>query len=95
MEAMLESTSKMVTLELGPKFHGCVPARIWEGTTASGVKFQAFVVCVAVAAGQDQAEADVRRCWARDPLVLMEGTVEGSGEASHTQDTRGKEPRVM
>jgi len=59
MEAMLVSTSKMVELELGPEFRGCVPARIWEGTTAGGVKFQAFIVRVAVADGEDLEQFEI------------------------------------
>jgi integrase/recombinase XerD len=44
---------------------------------------------------QEQAEADVRRSWKRDPLVLMEGAVEVPGEPNHTPDTRGNGERIM
>lgn len=44
---------------------------------------------------QVQAEADVRRSWARDPLVLMETPTETSNEANHTQDTHGNGNRLM
>ncbi|MGB6200380.1 MAG: hypothetical protein WA871_10320 [Candidatus Acidiferrales bacterium] len=44
---------------------------------------------------QEQAEADIRRAWSRDPLVLMENSAQPSGETNHTQDTRGNGGRVM
>ncbi|MGO9642462.1 MAG: tyrosine-type recombinase/integrase [Candidatus Acidiferrales bacterium] len=34
---------------------------------------------------QEQAEADVRRTWARDPLVLLESVSENSGDTKVTQ----------
>lgn len=51
-----------------------------------------------VIARQEQAEADVRRAWARDPVVIVESLapiVTPSEATNHTPDTRGKEPPVM
>lgn len=43
MKILLESTSAFVTLDTPD---GSVPARLWEGTTASGVPLHAYVVRV-------------------------------------------------
>lgn len=49
MKITLQNTEKMVTLN-------GVPARIWEGSTAKGVRVIAFVTRLAVAADDDAAE---------------------------------------
>lgn len=55
MEASLRSTSKIVHLN-------GVPARVWEGKTASGVEVHAFITRVAVREGQgDAVYADFER----------------------------------
>jgi integrase len=48
-----------------------------------------------VRARQEQAEANVRRTWVRDPVVLMADEVAASGETKGTQEVRGKDRRVM
>jgi integrase/recombinase XerD len=44
---------------------------------------------------QEQMEADLRRSWSRDPLVIMENAAFASSETNHTQFTRGKGEPVM
>jgi len=61
----LESTTKIV------RVNG-VPARIWEGTTDSGIPVHCYVTRIAVAQGQDttQFERELREC--RTPSVEVE-----------------------
>lgn len=49
MRITLESTTKMVEVN-------GVPARIWEGTTESGIPIHAYITRVAVETNQNQAE---------------------------------------
>jgi len=49
MKITIESTSKIVELN-------GVPCRVWEGTTAGGVKMHAFVTRVAVHKNDDASE---------------------------------------
>lgn len=52
MEICLESTSKVVTLVID----GCdVPARIWQGHTASGTPIQVFITRIAPEVPADDA----------------------------------------
>lgn len=53
MKVTLESTSKIITLvvEGNP-----VPARLWEGMTANGVKCHAYITRIAVSKDDDSAE---------------------------------------
>lgn len=53
MKATLESTSKIVTLQIGG---ADVPARVWEGVTENGVKCHAFVTRIAVSNDGDASE---------------------------------------
>jgi len=53
MQVMLESTDRIVEL-ITPD--GVIPARIWEGTTASGIRCHAFVTRIAVHKDADAAE---------------------------------------
>lgn len=46
MKVTLESTDKIVVLHAGAD--GDVPARIWEGTTDSGIRCHAFITRIAV-----------------------------------------------
>lgn len=46
MKVTLESTDKIVTLHVGAD--GDVPARIWEGSTESGIRVHAFITRIAV-----------------------------------------------
>ena len=49
MKAILESTSKMVTMN-------GVPCRIWEGVSDGGVPFLAFITRVAVKLDADNSQ---------------------------------------
>lgn len=49
MKVTLQSTTKIVQLN-------GVPARIWEGTTESGIPVHAYVTRIAVHEDQDQME---------------------------------------
>lgn len=53
MQATIESTDKVVELVVDG---ATVPARVWEGVTASGVPFHAFITRVAVKEDEDTAE---------------------------------------
>lgn len=55
MKLTIESTSKIV--ELQPQGGaGAIPARIWEGETANGVKVHVYVTRIAVSLAADQSE---------------------------------------
>lgn len=54
MTVTLHSTEKIVTLHAGAD--GDVPARIWEGTTDSGIKVHAFITRIAVHKELDSAQ---------------------------------------
>jgi len=53
MEVTLHSTPKIVLLVVEGRE---VPARIWEGTTASGIPCHAYVTRIAVADNLDASE---------------------------------------
>lgn len=53
MKLTLESTEKIVTIESAG---GQVPARVWQGTTESGVDVVCFITRVAVRRDADQSE---------------------------------------
>lgn len=55
MKATLESTSKIVELKPTPGRY-TVPARLWEGTTASGIRFVAYVTRVMVSSNADNSQ---------------------------------------
>ena len=55
MKVTLESTTKIVDLVVDGK---PIPARIWEGTTANGVRCHAYITRIAVASKDDSAEFD-------------------------------------
>ncbi|HEY4836990.1 MAG TPA: tyrosine-type recombinase/integrase [Candidatus Acidoferrales bacterium] len=44
---------------------------------------------------QEQVEADVRRTWADDPIVILENAAAESEAAKVTPELRGKSPRIM
>ena len=50
MKVILESTTKIVELATSD---GVVPARIWEGTTDSGIPVHAYITRVAVDRNED------------------------------------------
>lgn len=53
MKVELESTSKIVTLVIGGAE---VPARVWEGKTAKGIRCHAFITRLGVAKDDDASE---------------------------------------
>ena len=53
MKVTLESTTQIVDLETPT---GTVPARIWEGTTESGVRVHALITRIAI--DRDEPRAD-------------------------------------
>ncbi len=55
MEVTLKSTEKIVQLVINGR---TVPARIWEGHSAGGVKCHAFITRIACHGDQDTAEFD-------------------------------------
>lgn len=59
MEVNLTSTSKIVTIVKGGVE---IPARVWEGVTAAGVKVQALITRIAAQQDQDlsQFEAELQ-----------------------------------
>lgn len=64
MKVTLESTTKIVELN-------GVPARIWEGTTESGVPCHAYITRIAVHRDEDnsQFERELQQC--REPTVVI------------------------
>lgn len=62
MKLSLESTDQFVTLN-------GVPARVWEGTTASGVRVHAFITRIAVHRDDDGAELERELTEHRPPTV--------------------------
>lgn len=63
MKLQLESTTKTVELVVNGV---SVPARIWEGTTESGIPVHAFITRVAVKPDQplEQFELELKSCCA-------------------------------
>ncbi len=53
MKVILESTDKVIELKIG---NAIVPARLWEGVTAGGIKCHAFITRIAVHKDDDAAE---------------------------------------
>lgn len=75
MKLIIESTSKVVELELPLSMSNprgaVVPARIWEGQTDTGIRVHCYITRVAVGNEQDQSqfEAELRECRAPSPAV--------------------------
>jgi hypothetical protein len=61
MKITVESTTKVVELET---LKGTVPARIWEGTTDSGIPVHVFITRIGVHESQDQTqfEKELKTC---------------------------------
>lgn len=68
MKVTLESTSKIITLVVNG--HD-VPARIWEGTTANGIKCHAYITRIAISKDDDAAEfeRDLKEHAAPTPAI--------------------------
>ena len=69
MKITLESTTKIVEIRLPGG--ASMPARIWEGTTGTGILVHAYVTRLAVARGADasQFEAELQVCREPSPDV--------------------------
>lgn len=65
MRATIQNTDRVVTVN-------GVPARVWVGTTESGVRFQALITRIAVEEGEDseQFDTELRRCDAPVPELF-------------------------
>ena len=64
MKLILESTTKIVELKTKD---GIVPARIWEGTTASGITVHAFIARVAIDGNETRTEEFERELQEQRP----------------------------
>ncbi len=71
MRVTLESTDKLIELETPT---GRVPARIWEGQTASGIPCHAFVTRIAVHKDLDTSEFDRELQAHRAPSAAIANT---------------------
>ncbi len=56
MKVTLVSTSKVVQLRKGGQD---IPARVWEGTTAAGIKCHAFIAMIAADEAEDLEEFNI------------------------------------
>ena len=65
MKITIESTTKIVQL-------GSVPARIWEGTTDSGIAVHCFVTRIAVAKTDDASQFERELLEQRAPSQAVE-----------------------
>lgn len=70
MKVTLESTTKIVELVLADGTI-CPYARLWEGTTESGVPIHAFVLRIAVANDQDHTQFDAELLEQRPPSAAV------------------------
>lgn len=73
MKVTLESTDKVVELKTPS---GVIPARLWEGTTASGIKCHAFITRIAVHKDDDAAEFERELKEQRAPSRELSGVYE-------------------
>lgn len=64
MKITLESTSKIVELQIRPG--AAVPARVWEGHTEGGIPCFAFITRIAPAIPADQLTAEQDAEFQRD-----------------------------
>lgn len=69
MIVTLESTTKIVRLVVDGRE---VPARVWEGTTSSGIPCHAYITRIAVAPDQDAAEFERELLEQRRPTPAIE-----------------------
>lgn len=55
MKVTIYSTNKIVMVKPGPLYDG-VPARIWEGTTESGIKVHCYITRIAIDKNEPNVE---------------------------------------
>lgn len=70
MKVTLESTDKIVELTLNGQ---TLPARVWEGETANGVKVHAYITRIACAIDADASdfERELQECRPPSPGVAV------------------------
>lgn len=72
MKLIIESTDKIVELEFAEaRGAALVPARVWEGRTASGIPVYCFVTRVAVHEDRDQAQFEAELRETRKPSAAV------------------------
>jgi hypothetical protein len=71
MKVTLHSTSKIVELVVDGNKR--IPARIWEGETAGGVKCHAYIVRIAAADNQDLSEFERELQAHKPPTAEVNG----------------------
>lgn len=69
MKVTLENTDKLVDLVIPDG--GTIPARIWEGTTDTGIRVHAYITRIAVAVEDDQEQfvRELKECRAPSAAV--------------------------
>ncbi len=68
MKVTLENTDKIVELTLNGQ---TLPARIWEGTTAGGIRCHAFITRIAVHEDDNAAEFERDLAEQRKPSAAI------------------------
>lgn len=66
MQVQLQSTTKVVELVINGVN---VPARIWEGHTAAGVKCHAYITRIACSPGEDEQQFKAELLEQREPTI--------------------------
>lgn len=69
MKVTLESTTKIVELSLNGQ---TLPARVWEGETAHGIRCHAYITQIAVAPDLDATEFEKDLQEHRKPTTAVE-----------------------
>jgi hypothetical protein len=78
MKVLLESTTKVATLNTPD---GSMPARIWEGTTADGVRVYAYIPQIHAVHLNDAHRLDEWNAMDnREPSPIVLAIVEGGGD---------------
>jgi hypothetical protein len=87
MKITIESTTKLVTLN-------GVPARLWEGTTSSGIPVVAFVTRVAVPEGQPTEQFELELKEQKSPTPELAGAFDARllSEADALEERHLSEP---
>ncbi len=76
MTITIESTDRIIQLTTQA---GTVPARLWEGRTASGIKVECLVTRIAAQAGEDLSQFDRELLEQRVPEFAESAFPAGSG----------------
>lgn len=66
MKITIESTSQIVELAVDGN---TVPARVWEGETASGIRIQCLVTRIAASKSDDLAQFEIELKETRAPSI--------------------------